>query len=37
VSNQLAGTIKVGNMPSGIAFGGNFVWVAVDAAEASGS
>jgi hypothetical protein len=32
VSNKLVGTVEVGNAPSGIAFGGNFVWVAVDAA-----
>jgi YVTN family beta-propeller protein len=31
VSNEVAGTIKVGNAPSGIAFGGGSVWVAVTA------
>ena len=31
VSNEVVGTIKVGNAPSGIAFGGDFVWVVAQA------
>jgi len=31
VSNEVTGTIKVGNAPSGIVFGDGSLWVAVKA------